>query len=95
MSEVKALWLLVRGNSKLVVDQVMMAMEPHDPCMYVYYDEVHKLEENVKGFELHHRYRCFNSEGDELSAIASRHKPISNEVFTSNLYEPFFKFKQP
>lgn len=42
MAKVGARRLLVRGDSKLVVDQVMKAMEPHNPKMYVYYDESSK-----------------------------------------------------
>lgn len=34
----------MRGDSKLVVDHVMKAIELHDPWMYAYYDEVRKLE---------------------------------------------------
>lgn len=71
MAEVGARWLLVRGDSNLVVDQVMKAMEPRDPRMCAYYGEVRRLEEKFKGFELHHSYRRFNVEADELSTIAS------------------------
>jgi hypothetical protein len=42
MAKVGARRLLVRGDSKLIVDQVMKAMEPHNPKMYVYYDESSK-----------------------------------------------------
>jgi ribonuclease HI len=59
----------LRGDSKLVVDQVMKATEPHNPQMRAYYGEVRKLEEKFKGFELHHSYRRFNTEADELSTI--------------------------
>lgn len=56
VAEVGARCLLMRGNSKLVVDQVMKAVEPRDPRMCVYYSKVRKLEEKFKGFELHHIY---------------------------------------
>jgi ribonuclease HI len=39
-AKVGARRLLVRGDSKLVVDQAMKAMEPHDPKMCAYYGEV-------------------------------------------------------
>ena len=39
-AEVGARWLLVSGGSKLIVNQVMKAMEPHNPWMCVYYSEV-------------------------------------------------------
>lgn len=66
-------------------------MEPGDLQMCTYYIEVQKLEEKFKGFEQHHTYRRFNAEADELSTIASERKPILDEVFTFNLYEPSVK----
>jgi ribonuclease HI len=92
--EVGARRLLVRGDSKLVVNQVMKAMEPRDPKMCAYYGEVRKLEEKFKGFELHHSYRRFNAEANELSTIASGRKLVSDGVFASDLYEPSVKIKQ-
>jgi hypothetical protein len=89
-----ARWLLVGGDSKLVVDQVMKSMEPHDPRMCAYYSKVYKLEENFKGFELHHTYRHFNPEANKLSTIASRQKPFLDGVFTFDLHEPSMKIKQ-
>lgn len=46
----------MRGDSKMVVDQVMNVMEPHYPSMCTYYDKVRKVDEMFKGFELHHSY---------------------------------------
>lgn len=94
MTEVGARWLLVRGDSKLVVNQDMKAMEPCNPQMCAYCNGVCKLEEKFKGFELHHNYRCFNAEANELSTIALGQKLVLDEVFTSNLYEPSVKIKQ-
>lgn len=94
-AEVGAQRLLVRGDSKLVVDQVMKAMEPRDPRMCAYYGEVCKLEEKFKGFELHHSYRRFNVEADELSTIVSGRKPIPDGVFASDLHKPSMKIKPP
>lgn len=69
-------------------------MVSHDPKMCTYYGEVQKLEETFKGFELHHSYRCFNDEVDELSTIASRRKAVLEGVFASDIYEPSVKIKQ-
>ena len=87
-AEVGARRLLVRGDSKLVVDQVMKAAEPRDPRMCAYYKEVRKLEEKFKGFELEHNYRRFNEEADRLSTIASGREPVPDGVFASDLYKP-------
>lgn len=94
MAEVGARRILGRGDSKVVVDKVIKAMERRDSKMCAYYGEVRKLEEKFKGFELHHSYKCFNAEADELSLIAWGQKPIPDEVFASNLYEPLVKIKQ-
>lgn len=93
-AEVGARRLLVRGDSKLVVDQVMKVAEPRDPKMCAYYREVRKLEEKFKGFELEHNYRRFNEEADRLSTIASGPEPVPKGVFASDLYEPSFKIEQ-
>lgn len=53
----------------MVVAQVMRAMEPRNPQMCAYYGEVRRLEEKFKGFELHHSYKRFNTEADEVSTI--------------------------
>jgi hypothetical protein len=92
--EVGAWRLLVRGDSKLVVDQVMKAMEPCYPKMLAYYNEVQRLEERFKGFELHHSYRRLNDDADELSSIASGRKPVLYGVFASDIHEPSMKIKQ-
>lgn len=59
----------------------------------MYYSKVSKLEEKFKGFKLHHSYRRFNARADLLSTIASVQNPVSDDVFTSNLYEPSIKIK--
>lgn len=79
----------------MVVDQVLKEMELHNPWMCMYYGKVRKLEEKFKGFELHHSYRHFNAETDELSTIASGQKPVPDGVFASELYEPSVETKQP
>lgn len=86
--------LLVRGDSKLVVDQVMKAMELRAPHMCAYYNELRKLEKKFKGFELHHSYRRFNTEADKPSNITSERKLVLDRVFASNIYEPIVKIKQ-
>jgi len=44
----------VRGDSQLVIDQVMKASRCHDPKMEAYYKEVRKLEDKFHGLELIH-----------------------------------------
>lgn len=49
-TELGARRLLMSGDSELAVDQVLKAIEPREPRMCVYYNEVHKLEERFRGF---------------------------------------------
>jgi len=44
----------VRGDSQLVIDQVMKPLSYHDPKMEAYYKEVRKLEDKFHGLELNH-----------------------------------------
>jgi ribonuclease HI len=43
-----------RGDSQLVIDQVMKESSCHNPKMAAYCQEVHKLEEKFDGLELNH-----------------------------------------
>ena len=61
-------------------------MEPRDLKICACYDEARKLEENFKGFELHHNYRRFNVDADELLTIVSGKKPVPDGIFASELY---------
>jgi ribonuclease HI len=44
----------VRGDSQLVIDQVMKNASCHDDKMEAYYDAVHALEDKFYGVELNH-----------------------------------------
>jgi ribonuclease HI len=46
--------LYIRGDSTLVVNQVMRESDCRDSRMAAYRQEVRKLEEKFDGFELHH-----------------------------------------
>ena len=46
--------LNVRGDSQLVIDQVMKASNYHDPKMEAYCKEVRRLEDKFHGLELVH-----------------------------------------
>lgn len=69
-------------------------MESRAPHMCAYNNELRKLEEKFKCFELHHSYRRFNIEADKPSTITSERKPVLDGVFASNLYGPIVKIKQ-
>jgi ribonuclease HI len=46
--------LYIRGDSKLIINQVMGESNCRDSCMAAYQQEVRKLEEKFDGFKLHH-----------------------------------------
>ena len=61
----------VRGDSQLVIDQVMKEFSCHDPKMEAYCNAVRRLEDRFNGLELNHVPRKHNEEADELAKIAS------------------------
>jgi ribonuclease HI len=60
-----------RGDSQLVIDQVMKNSHCRDPKMEAYCDEVRRLEDKFYGLELNHVARRYNETADELAKIAS------------------------
>ena len=60
----------VRGDSQLVIDQVMKESNCHDPKMEAYCKLVRHLEDKFDGLELNHIARKFNEVADELAKMA-------------------------
>jgi hypothetical protein len=60
-----------RGDSQLVIDQVMKNSLCRDPKMEAYCNEVRRLEDKFYGLELNHVARRYNETADELAKIAS------------------------
>jgi ribonuclease HI len=60
-----------RGDSQLVIDQVMKNTHCRDPKMEAYCDEVRRLEDKFYGLELNHIARRYNETADKLAKIAS------------------------
>jgi ribonuclease HI len=60
-----------RGDSQLVIDQVMKNSHCRDLKMEAYCDEVWRLEDKFYGLELNHVARRYNETADELAKIAS------------------------
>ena len=61
----------VRGDSQLVVGQVMKDSTCHDEKMAAYCEAVRRLEDKFDGLELNHVARKYNEGADELAKIAS------------------------
>ena len=61
----------IRGDSQLVVNQVMKESSCHDTKMAAYYQEVRWLEDKFDGLKLNHIPRHLNEAGDALAKVVS------------------------
>jgi ribonuclease HI len=78
----------VRGDSKLMIDQVMKDSNCRDPKMEAYCNEVWHLEDKFHGLKLNHVTRRYNEAADELAKIASNRATIPPDVFSRDLHQP-------
>jgi ribonuclease HI len=81
-------WLDVRGDSQLIVDQVMKESSYHDPKMAAYCQAVYRLEDKFDGLELYHIARQSNETADKLAKLASSRAPAPAGIFASDLCNP-------
>jgi hypothetical protein len=75
----------VRGDSQLVIDQVMKNASCHDDKMEAYCKVVQALEDKFYGIELNHVPRRYNEVADELTKIASGRITIHLNVFARDV----------
>jgi ribonuclease HI len=80
-----------RGDSQLVIDQVMKNSHYRDRKMEAYYDEVQRLEDKFYGLELNHIARWYNETADELAKIASGQTTVPPDVFSRDIHQPSVK----
>jgi ribonuclease HI len=80
-----------RGDSQLVLDQVMKNSHCRDRRMEAYCDEVRRLEDKFYGLELNHIARRYNETTDELAKIASGRTTVPPDVFSRDLHQPYVK----
>ena len=78
----------VRGDSQLVIDQVMKVSNCNDTKMEAYCKEVRRLEDKFHGLELVHIARRYNKAADELAKIASTRGTIPLVAISRDLHEP-------
>jgi len=78
----------IRGDSQLVIDQVMKTSSCHDPKMEAYCKEVRRLEDKFHGLELVHIARRYNEAADELAKVASTRGTVPPDAFSRDLHEP-------
>jgi ribonuclease HI len=85
-------WRLdARGDSQLVIDQVMKNSHYRDRKMEAYCDEVLRLEDKFYGLELNHVARRYNETADELAKIASGRTTVPPNIFSRDIYSPSIK----
>jgi ribonuclease HI len=85
-------WRLdARGDSQLVIDQVMKNSHCRDRKMEAYCDEVWRLEDKFYGLELNHVARRYNDTAAELAKIASGRMTVPLNVFSRDIYQPSIK----
>jgi ribonuclease HI/transposase InsO family protein len=90
-SELGVRRLDARGDSQLVIDQVMKNSHCRDQKMEAYCDEVHRLEDKFHGLELNHVAWRYNETVDELAKIASGRTTVPPDVFSRDIYQPSVK----
>jgi ribonuclease HI len=80
--------LEIRGDSELVVGQVMKDKNCIDPRMAAYFQAVQDLEGKFHSLELHHVLRDYNKAADVLAKATSSRSPVPHGVFASNQHQP-------
>jgi ribonuclease HI len=78
----------VRGDSQLVIDQVMKNASCHDDKMEAYCNAVRALKDKLYGIELNHMPHRYNEEADELAKIALGRLTVPPNVFAWDEREP-------
>jgi ribonuclease HI len=80
--------LEIRGNSEMVVDQVMKDKNCVDTKMAAYCQAVRDLEDKFHSLELHHVLRDYNKAVDVLTKAASSPSLVPHGVFVSDQHAP-------
>jgi ribonuclease HI len=80
-----------RGDSQLVIDQVMKNSHCRDRKMEAYCDEVRRLEDKFYGLELNHIARRYNETVDELAKITLGRTTVPPNVFCRDIHQPSVK----
>ena len=83
----------VRGDSQLVVNQVMKESSCHDAMMAAYYQEVRWLEDKFDGLELNHVPRRLNEAADALMKVAFGREPVPMGVFARGEHKPLVRYE--
>jgi ribonuclease HI len=85
----------VRGDSQLIIDQVMKESSCHDPKMEAYCKAVRRLEFRFNGLELNLITHKYNEATDELAKIVLGRTMVPPDVFASELDKPSVDYRKP
>ena len=85
----------IRGDSQLVIDQVMKESSYHNAKMDAYCHEVQQLEDKFDGLELNHILRRLNKAANMLAKMASSREPVPTGIFASDLHKPSVRYEEP
>ena len=88
-------WLDIRGDSQLVIDQVMKESSCHNSKMAAYGREVRQLEDKFDSLELNHIPRHLNEAADVLAKMASGRELVPMGVLASDQYKPSVCYEEP
>ena len=80
--------LNVRGDSQLVVDEVMKESSYHDLKMEAYCNAVRRLEDKFDGLELNHVPRKYNEDHRPPEHLRSRHHQALRRIQGSGRARP-------
>jgi ribonuclease HI len=80
--------LETRGDSEVVVGQVMKDKNCVDPKMAAYCQAVRDLEGKFHGVEPHHVLHDYNKAADVLAKAASSRSLVPHGVFASDQHQP-------
>jgi hypothetical protein len=81
-------WLLVYGDSAVVINQVNKSWDRNKENMDAYCLEVCKLEDKFYGLEFHHVVPDNNVAANVLSKLGSTRAPVPVGVFVHELHAP-------
>lgn len=84
--------LEVKGDSRLVVDQVMKDSSCLSPKMLAYCQVVCELEDKFDGLVLTHIPRRSNEVVDTLSKMASQRQAVPHRIFASDIHKPSIRY---
>ena len=79
-------WLLIYGDSLLVVQQVNKEWDINKETMDDYVAEICKLENKFSGLEIHHIIRDNNVAADVLSKLGSDRSVVPPGIFLHELH---------